>query len=56
MSRRDLSADSDIRAHTAAAGVPFSDPLVDDKFLEDPGKRSAKIYGRLRAYIHIHAS
>jgi len=43
--------------HTVAAGVPFCDPLVDDKFLEGPGKRSAKIYGRLRTqcvYIYIY--
>lgn len=50
MSRRDLSADSDTYTHTVAAGVPFCDPLVDDKFLEGPGKRSAKIYGRFYVY------
>jgi len=57
MSRRDLSADSDTYTHTVAAGVPFCDPLVDDKFLEGPGKRSAKIYGRFyvyNAYIYIY--
>jgi len=55
---RQTSREGYRRARTVtAAGVPllFSRPsLVDDKFLEGSGKRSAEIYGRLCVYTHTH--
>lgn len=60
MSRRDVSVGSDVRTHGRRGCPRFSDPLVDDKFLEASplsllpppgGKRSAKIYGRSRICI-----